>query len=65
VKFDADVELTYELKKIEEKPAAKAAKAAKAADQPAAGKGEAKGDAKSGKGKKPNRKIDYDDPWKN
>ncbi|MCK9462064.1 MAG: serine/threonine protein kinase [Proteobacteria bacterium] len=62
VKFDADVELKYELKKIEAKPAGKtAAKTTKTAEQSAAGKGE----AKSGKGKKPNRKIDYDDPWKN
>jgi len=58
VKFDADVSLTYELQKIGAK---KGSKPQKAVESPADGKGAAK-DGKSGK--KPNRKIDYDDPWK-
>jgi hypothetical protein len=48
VKFDADQSLTYELKKVEGKKGPK----------PQAEVKETKG------GKKPNRKIDYDDPWK-
>ena len=58
VKFDAEVSLTYELQKIDAK---KASKLQKAVESPADGKGAAK-DGKGGK--KPNRKIDYDDPWK-
>jgi serine/threonine-protein kinase len=48
VKFEADVDLNYELKKVDGKKASKP-----------------QGEAKETKGgKKPNRKIDYDDPWK-
>ena len=59
VKFDANVELAYELVKVAAK---RDAKAQKTAEPSGAGKGETK--AIKG-GKKPNRKIDYDDPWKN
>jgi serine/threonine-protein kinase len=58
VKFDADVELSYQLKKIDAK---KTSKSQKDAEAPSDGKGAVK-DGKGGK--KPNRKIDYDDPWK-
>jgi serine/threonine protein kinase len=58
VKFEADQNLAYELQKAEEK---KAQKSSKPAAAPAAGEDRPK-EGKSGK--KPNRKIDYDDPWK-
>jgi hypothetical protein len=59
VKFDADATLTYALQKADAK---KASKPQKAVDSPP---DDGKGAVKEGKGgKKPNRKIDYDDPWK-
>jgi serine/threonine protein kinase len=61
VKFDADMELPIELQKADAKRPSKAQKGSEAP-------GDAKDTAADGKdgkgGKKPNRKIDYDDPWK-
>jgi serine/threonine-protein kinase len=63
VKFSEDLDLAYELEKI---PASKRGGGHKKGGdkkvEPAADSGEKKGGKKGGK--KPNRKIDYDDPWK-
>jgi len=65
VKFDQDLELDYELEKAPtSKKGGKKGVEASGGGEAAADDQEKKG-GKGGKGgKKPNRKIDYDDPWK-